>query len=129
MSPLRETFHFLYANRLKHKDIQPAFGALLVTTILTYLNVLVLTILTDPFTGYFTWLRKHGVPTLLAVVLSMFAIGAAQYFCWIANGKLASARARIESGSPPNSTIVYAYIAVSFFALPAAGMLMAHLGK
>jgi len=127
MNPLRETFHILYANRLKRHDRIAAFRALVGTTIFAYLNLLVATILTDPFTGYLSWLAKHGFPTLAVIALSGIAIGTVQYFCWIANGKLERERRRIEHGPPPRPILVYAYIATSFFALPVAGILMDHL--
>jgi len=127
MNPLRETFHFLYANMLKKNDLQPVFGALITTTILTCLNLIVVTMLTDPFTGYFTWLAKHGVPTVVAVVLSMFAIGSAQYYCWIYNGNLEKERTRIAGGAPLRPALVYAYIATSILAIPVTGILIQNL--
>jgi hypothetical protein len=127
MNPLREIFLFLYATRLKQKDLRPVFGALAGTTILAYLNLLVLTMLTDPFTGYFAWLAEHGLPTLVVVTLTMFAIGTAQYFCWVANGKLERVRARLERGASPNRYFVFAYIVLSILALPAIGTLMHNL--
>lgn len=129
MNPLRETFHFLYSNKLKHKDLQPAFGALVGTTFVAYANLLVLTMLTDSFTGFFGWLRNHGVPTLIAVALSVAAIGRALFLCWVANGKLERARIRSESHSPPNATFVYANILLSILAVPVTGFFMHQLGK
>jgi hypothetical protein len=124
MNPLRKTFHLLCANRLKKEDQQPVFSALGFSTILAFLNLLVLTMVTDPFTGYFTWLGNHGVPTLVVIALSVFAIGTAQYLCWIHNGKLERECARIEHGASPRPILVYGYIALSFVALPIVGILM-----
>jgi len=127
MNPLHEMLRLIYANRLKRHDPIAAFRALVATTIFAYLNLLVVTMLTDPFTGYFDWLTKHGVPTLLAIVLGMFAIGAVQYSLWVQHGKLARERARIESGTPPRRGLVYAYVVASLMALTASGILMHHL--
>jgi uncharacterized membrane protein len=127
MNPLRETFHLLYANRLKQKDLLPVFSALSGTIIFAYLNLLVVTMLSDPFTGYFSWLGNHGWQTLLVVSVVGVSIGLVQYFCWIANGKLERERVRIERGPSPKRILVFTYIALSILALPATGILMHHL--
>ena len=124
MNPLRETFHFLYANRLKRHDPIAAFRALVVTTILAYLNLLAATFLTDSFTGYSGWLAKHGVPTLVVIMISLVAIGIAQYFCWIYKGKLERERARIDRGESPKRIVVFTYIVLSILCFPVISTLM-----
>jgi len=127
MNPLHETFQFLYLSRSKKGDPNPAFGALMGTTILAYLNLLVVTLLTNPFTGYFSWLGKHGVGTLMVIAFGMFAVGAVQYFCWIYGGRLERERAQIEGGARPRAAVAYLYIAISILAVPAFGIFEHHL--
>jgi hypothetical protein len=126
MNPLRETFHFLYANRLKQNDPQPLFGALGVTTVLAYLNLLAVMMIAEPFTGYFRWLGNYGWQTLLIFSLFGIAIAFVQYLCWIANGRLLCERMRFERGESPNRILVFAYIAFSMLALPASGIFIHH---
>jgi hypothetical protein len=123
MNPLHETFRFLYLSRLKKGDSSAAFGALLVTTILAYLNLLVLVMLTDRLTGYFKWLGKHGVPTLIVLAAGMLAVATVQYLCWIHDGKLAREHARIEGGALPKPAKVYCYVVISILAPPVCGIL------
>jgi hypothetical protein len=124
MNPLRETFRLLYANRLKRHDPIAAFRALLGTSIFAYLNLFVVAILADPFTGYLDWLGNHGMPTVVVLTLILSAICATLYLLWIHNGKLERVRARIDGGWRPRRALVYAYIITSLLALPASVILM-----
>jgi hypothetical protein len=124
MSPIHETFRFLYLSRHKRGDLNPAFGALIGTSVLAYLNLLVVVMITDPFTGYFSWLGRHGVLTLIVIALSVVTVAGVLYFCWIYGDKLKRVRVPVENAPRPRSIVVYIYIVVSFLAVPIAGILM-----
>jgi hypothetical protein len=127
MNPLRETFCYLFASRLKRSDPHAAFRAVLGTIILAFLNLLTVGTLLEPTLGFVAWYSSHGWPSIIAIFVALVAIATVQYLCWIANGRLDHVRAAIKDGRSMSSAWVFGYIAVSILAIPVTGVLMHQL--